>query len=197
MARQRSRRWRPRWRSTVIKSSSGWGCGPRHETLSAAALERKRVKAQRLGVVLVRNSGSVGRPVSRSAPPSGVDTRYHSRVRPGVNKECASGLLMWRDAARSFSVEDAAYESVLGALSINATMCEPMELFAAVRSAFLQRCEGEVAYLVSAVGLSFGTPYIDGARVRYWFGEVKGFPQISLFVTGISPWHPGRGGAGR
>ena len=99
---------------------------------------------------------------------------------------------MWRNAARSFSVEDAAYEPVLGALSINATMCEPMALFAAVRSSLLQRCEGEVACLVSAVGLSFGTPHIDGARVRYWFGEVKGFPQVSLFVTGIFPWHPGR-----
>ena len=99
---------------------------------------------------------------------------------------------MWRNAARSFSVEDAAYESVLGALSINATMCEPLALFAAVRSALQQRCEGEVAYLVSTVGSSFGTPHIDGARVRYWFGEVKGFPQISLFVTGIFPWHPGR-----
>ena len=109
-----------------------------------------------------------------------------------MNKECASRLLMWRNAARSFSVEDAAYESVLGALSINATMCEPLALFAAVRSALQQRCEGEVAYLVSTVGSSFGTPHIDGARVRYWFGEVKGFPQISLFVTGIFPWHPGR-----
>ena len=99
---------------------------------------------------------------------------------------------MWRNAARSFSVEDAAYESVLGALSINATMCEPMELFAAVRPALLQRCEGEVAYLESTAGLYFGTPHIDGAHVRYWFGEVKGFPQISLFVTGIFPWHPGR-----
>ena len=111
---------------------------------------------------------------------------------PGVNKECVSGFLMWRNAARSFSVEDAAYEPVLGALSINATMCEPMALFAAVRPALLQRCEGEVAYFVSTVGLSFGTPHIDGARVRYWFGEVKGFPQISLFVTAIFPWHPGR-----
>ena len=109
-----------------------------------------------------------------------------------MNKECASRLLMWRNAARSFSVEDAAYEPVLGALSINATMCEPMALFAAVRSALLQQCEGEVACLVSAVGLSFGTPHIDGARVRYWFGEVKGFPQISFFVTAIFPWHLGR-----
>ena len=197
MARQRSRRWRPRWRSTVSKSSSGWGCGPRHDTPPAAALEGRRVKAKRYGVMLVRNSGSVGRPVSGSVPPPGVDTRYHASVRPGVNKECASGLLMWRNAARSISVEDAAYESVLGALSINATMCEPMALFAAVRSALLQRCEGEVAHLVSAVGLSFATPHIDEARVRYWFGEVKGFPQVSLFVTGLFAWHPGRGGAGR
>ena len=124
---------------------------------------------------------------------SGSDMRYHARVRRGgVNKERASRLLMWRNAARSFSVEVAAYEPVLGALSINATMCEPMELFAAVRSPLLQRCEGEVAYLVSAVGLSFGTLHIDGAHVRYWFGEVKGFPQVSLFATGIFPWHPGR-----
>ena len=42
---------------------------------------------------------------------SGSDTRYHARVRPGgVNKECASRLLMWRNASRSFSVEVAAYE---------------------------------------------------------------------------------------
>ena len=129
---------------------------------------------------------------------SGSDTRYHARVRPGgVNKECASRLLMWRNASRLFSVEVAAYEPILGALSINATMCEPMELFAAVRSALLQRCEGEVAYLVSAVGLSFGTLHVDGAHVRYWFGEVKAFPQVSLFVTGIFLWYPGREGAGR
>ena len=200
MARQRSRRWRPRWRGTVSKSSSGWGCGPRHKTPPAVTLEGRRVKAQRFGVMLVRNNGSAGHPVllSGSVPPPGPDTRYHARVRPGgVNKECASRLLMWRNAARSFSVEVAAYEPVLGVLSINATMCEPMELFAAVRSALLQRCEGEVAYFVSTVGLSFGTPHIDGAHVRYLFGEVKGFPQVSLFVTGIFLWCPGREGAGR
>ena len=104
-----------------------------------------------------------------------------------MNKECASRLLMWRNATRSFFVEDAAYEPVPGALFINATMCEPMELFAA---ALLQRCEGEVAYLASTVGLSFVTPHNDEACVRYWFGDVNGFPQISLFVTGIFPWHP-------
>ena len=103
--------------------------------------------------------------LSGPVPPPRSDTRCHARMRPGVNKECASGLLMmmWCNAARSFSVEDAAYEPVLGALSINATtMSEPMALFAAVRSALLQRCEGEVAYLVSVVGLSFVTPHIDG-----------------------------------
>ena len=63
MARQRSRRWGPRWRGTVSKSSSGWGCGPRHETPPAVALEGRRVKVRCFGVVLVRNNGSVGHPV--------------------------------------------------------------------------------------------------------------------------------------
>ena len=66
MARQRSRRWGPRWRGTVSKSSSGWVCGLRHETPPAVALEGMRDKAKRFGVVLVKNNGSVGRPVSRS-----------------------------------------------------------------------------------------------------------------------------------
>ena len=66
MARQRSRRWGPRWRRTVSKSSSGWGCGPRHESPPVVALEGMRAKAYRFGVVLVKSNGSVGRPVSPS-----------------------------------------------------------------------------------------------------------------------------------
>ena len=61
MARQQSRRWGPRWRGTVSKSSSGWGCGPRHEIPPEVTLEGMRDKAQRFGVVLVRNNGSVDR----------------------------------------------------------------------------------------------------------------------------------------
>ena len=79
-----------------------------------------------------------------------------------MNKECASRLLMWRNASRSFSVEDAAYEPVLGALSINATMCEPMALFAPccsgvkARSLFWYR---PLVYLLvrhTSTGLVFG-----------------------------------------
>ena len=97
-------------------------------------------------------------------------------MKPGANNKCGSMLPMWRDAVRSLSVDAAAYDSVLGALSINATACKFVELVAVLGSTLLQKCEGGVAYLVSAVGSSFVTPHIDVARVRHWFGEVKGLP---------------------
>ena len=83
------------------------------------------------------------------------------------------------------------YEPVLGALSVNATVCESMELGAAVGSNLLRKPGGNVAYFVSAVGSSFFTPHIDVAHVRHWFGEVKMFPQISRLLQ-----VPGRRGAG-
>ena len=72
-----------------------------------------------------------------------------------------------------------AYEPVLGALSVNATMSESMYIVAASDSALLWKCGGAVTCLVSAVWSSFCTPYIDVARARYWFVEEKGFPHAS------------------
>ena len=56
------------------------------------------------------------------APESG--TRHDARVRLGVSNECGTLLPMWRDGVRSLSVDAAAYEPVLGALSIHTTACE-------------------------------------------------------------------------
>ena len=89
MARQRSRRWGPRWRGTVSKSSSGWGCGPRHETPPVVALEGVRVKAQRFSVVLVKSNGSVRRPVSRSTIEGGEGMSQFVAVLGGDGTEIA------------------------------------------------------------------------------------------------------------
>ena len=70
---------------------------------------------------------------------------------------------MWHDAVRSLSVDAAAYDAVLDALSINATVCEYMELVAVLGSALLRKCTGNVAYLVSAVGSPLFTPHTDVA----------------------------------
>ena len=79
---------------------------------------------------------------------------------------------------------------MLGALSINATVCEYMELVAVLGSALLRKCGGDVIYLVSAVGSPFFIPHIDVARVRHWFGEVRGFPHISRLLQVLSPGGP-------
>ena len=95
MARQRSRRWGPRWRGTVSKSSSGWGCGPRHETPPVVALEGVRVKAQRFSVVLVKSNGIVGRPVSRSTiEGGGGDVTICPRFGRGRHGNSPSRLLV-------------------------------------------------------------------------------------------------------
>ena len=126
--------------------------------------------------------GSAGRPVllPGSVPAPGSGTRYDVRVKPSGNKECGFPLPMWRDAVRSLFIDAAAYGPVLGALSINnSTVCEYMELITVVGSAMPRKCRGDVACFVSAVSSPFFTPHIDVARLRHWFGEVKGFPQIS------------------
>ena len=107
--------------------------------------------------VFGRHGGSAGRPVllTGSVPAPGSGTRYDTRVRSGVRKECGYLLPMWRDAVRSSSVDAAAYKPVLGALSINATVCEYMELVAVLGSAMLRKCGGNVAHLVLAVGPPF------------------------------------------
>ena len=84
------------------------------------------------------------------------------------------------------SVDAAAYDYVLSALSINATACEYMKVVTVLGSALLRKCGSDVAYLVSAVGSPFFTPHIDVARVRHWFGEVNGFPQISRLLQVLS-----------
>ena len=151
--------------------------------------------------VLGSYGGSAGRPVlllpgSVLAPGSG--TRYDARVKPGVNKKCGSLLPMWRDAVDSLSVDAAAYDSVLGALSINATVCEYMKLLVAVLgSALLRKCGGDVTYLVSAVGPPFfyATHRRGSCSVFVW--RDKRVSSDTAFVTGAFPWRPGRRSAGR
>ena len=60
---------------------------------------------------------------------------------------------MWRGAERSLSVDAAAYEPLLGALSVNAIVCESIELVSALGSAIPQKCGSDADYLVSAIGL--------------------------------------------
>ena len=131
-------------------------------------------------MVLVRDGGSVGRPVlfAESVQPPGPGTRHNARVRPGVSKECGSRLSMWREAVRPLYVDTAANKPVLGALSVTATMCKPIEICAALHSILLQTCGGVVDYLVPDVVFSFVAPHINVARVRYWFGDVKGCPRF-------------------
>ena len=76
-----------------------------------------------------------------------------------MSKKNGSLLPMWRDAARSLSVDAAEYEPALGALSINATVCKYMELVAVLDSSLLRKYGGDVAFLVSAVGLPFFLRY--------------------------------------
>ena len=62
---------------------------------------------------------------------------------------------MWRNTVRLLFVNVAVFKPVLGALSANDTVCESMELVAALGSALLQKCGGDVAHLAPAVGSSF------------------------------------------
>ena len=144
------------------------------ETPPLVASEGAKVGAQPLTVgVFGSYGGSAGRPVLLPGlfTAFGSGTRYDARVKSSVDKEYDYLLLIWRDAVRSLSVDAAAYDSVLGALSINATVCD-------------------VAYLVSGVGSPFFTPHIGVARVRHWFGEVKGFLQISRLLYRCFPLAP-------
>ena len=148
-----------------------------------------RVGARSLAMgVLSSHGGSTGRPVRLpvSVPAPGSDTRHDASERPGVGKECGSLLPIWRDAVHFLSVDAAAHEPVRGALSVNATVCESMELVAASGLALVRKCGGAFAYLVSAVGSSFCTPKIDVARVRHCFDEIKGFSDISRLLQGLS-----------
>ena len=77
--------------------------------------------------------------------------------------------------------------ALLGALSVNANMWESIELVPALGSALLRKCGSRATYLKSAVGPTFFTPHIDVACARHWFGEVKGFPQISRLLQ--VPFH--------
>ena len=164
---------------------------PTLEPPPVAVSEGVKVGAQSLAVgVFGSHGGSTDRPAflpwSISALGSGA--RYDARVRPSVSKECGSLLPMWRDGVRPLSVDAAAYENALliGALSINTTVCGYIELDIVLGSALLRECEGYVVYLVPAIGSPFVT-HIDGARVRNWFGEVKNsYPDIA-FVTDVSP----------
>ena len=85
---------------------------------------------------------------------------------------------MWREAVRPLYVDTASNKPVLGALSVTATMCKPIEICAALHSILLQTCGVVVDYLVSDVVFSFVTPHINVDRVRYWFGDVKGCPRF-------------------
>ena len=78
---------------------------------------------------------------------------------------------MWRGAECALSVDAAAYEPLLGALSVNAIVCESNELVSALGSALLWKCGSDVGYLVSAIGLSLFTLQIDVSRFLYWFDE--------------------------
>ena len=69
--------------------------------------------------------------LAKSVPSPKSGTRHDARVRPGMSKECGLMLPMWRDAVRSLSVDATAHEPVLGALSVNATVCKPIEMIAA------------------------------------------------------------------
>ena len=147
---------------------------PISEALSLATSEGAKVGAQPLAVAIFGSyGGSAGRSVllPGSVLASGSDTRYDAHVRPGVNNECGSLLPMWRNAVRSLSVDAAAYDPVLGALFINATVCEYMEQVPVLGSTLLRKCGGDVAYLVSAVESTFFTPFIDAAGVRHLFAR--------------------------
>ena len=125
-----------------------------------------KVGAQPLAVGMFGSHGrSIGRPVflPGSVPAPGSGTRYDARVKPAVNKQCGSLLPMWREAVRSLSVDAAAYDFVLGALSINATVCEYEEVVAVLDSALLRKCGGDLACLVSAVGYFFHPTHRRGS----------------------------------
>ena len=107
-------------------------------------------------------------------------------TRPGESRECDCLLPMWRDGVRSLPVDAAAYGHVLGALSINATVCECMELVSVLVSTLQRKCGDDVGYLGSTVGSPFFTQDIDVARVRHWFGDSKGFHQISRLLQVLS-----------
>ena len=53
----------------------------------------------------------------------------------------------------------------IGALSVNATVSDSMELVAVLGPVLLQKCGGDVAYLILVVGSSFCTQHIDMAYV--------------------------------
>lgn len=53
---------------------------------------------------------------------------------------------------------------------------------AALSSALLRNCGGEVARQVPSIRTSFFTPHIDVPRDLHYFGEVEGFPQISRLL---------------
>ena len=130
---------------------------PTLETRTAAASDGRIVGAQFFFVVLVSHGRSASRPVllpgsvlapesatrhdalyvrlpgSVSAPGSG--TRHDARVRRGVSNECGSRLPMWRRAVRLLSVDAAAHELVLRALSVRGTIYDVCELFDGLGSA--------------------------------------------------------------
>ena len=68
-----------------------------------------------------------------------------------------------------------------------ATVCESMELIAALGSAFLRKRGGDVAYSVSAVGSSFfyATHRHGSCSALVWRGEMVS-PDFA-FVTGAFP----------
>ena len=167
---------------------------------SLAASEAVKVGVQPLAWgVFGSHGGSASRPVLLPEPvlAPGPGTRYDALVRSGVSEECDFLLTMWRDAVRSLSVDAAAYESVLGALPINATMCEYMKLVAVVGSTLLRKCGGDVGYLVSAVGLSFFTSIYRRGSCSALVPRGKRVSTDIAFVAGAFPWRPGRRGAGR
>ena len=131
---------------------------PTLEGPPVAASKGVKVGAQSLAVdVFGSHGGNAGRPVllPGSVPAPGSGTRHDARMRPDVSEECGSLLQMWRDVVRSLPVDDAVYEPILCALSINAIVCKYMELVAVLGSALLQKCRGDVANLVSAVESPF------------------------------------------
>ena len=145
------------------------------------------------------NGGSAGRPalLPGSVPAPGSGTRYDAHVKPGVNKECSFMLPMWCDAVRPLSIGAAAYDCVLGALSINATACEYMEQVVVFRL----RPAAEVWRRCRLFGIGRWVTFLYLTHRRGscsafdWRGK-RVSPDIA-FVTGAFHCRPGRRGAGR
>ena len=173
---------------------------PTSEPPPLAAAERAKVEAQPLAVgVFGSHGGSAGRPalLPGSVPAPGSGTRYDASVKPRVNKERGSPIPMLRDVVRSLFIDAAAYDSVLGALPINATACEYMELVAVLGSALLRKVwrRRRLFGICRWVTFFYPTHRRGSCSALIWRSK-RVSPDIA-FITGALPWRPGRRGAGR